>query len=108
MRIFAVFVLVLVLGACQPAQPTLVLPTQIDINVISTATAEAAATRAEVVASLIPPTLPPTWTPEAIVPPTATTPPPAQEVPVLNAVGAIYYIYNGDSIARVPADGSSE
>jgi tricorn protease-like protein len=108
MRIFAVFVLVLVLSACQPQQPTLVLPTQLDINVISTSTAAAAAAHEETVAALIPPTLPPTWTPEAIIPPTPTTPPPpVEDAPVVDAIGAVYYIYNGDSIARVPADGSS-
>jgi hypothetical protein len=109
MRIFVVFVLVLVLSACRPQQPTLVLPTQLDINVISTATAEAAAIRAQTVAAIIPPTLPPTWTPEPIVSPTPTTPPPpVEESLISDALGAIYYIYNGDSIARVPADGSSE
>ncbi|MFN8376897.1 MAG: hypothetical protein U0694_28990 [Anaerolineae bacterium] len=107
MRIFVVSVLVLVLCACQPQQPTLVLPTQIDLNALSTATAAAAAAQTGTAQALMPPALPPTWTPAPVVSATPTLEVTrAADTTAADVTGMIYYIYNGDSVARVPADGS--
>jgi Tol biopolymer transport system component len=107
---------VLLLSACN--QSAEVLPTAIDLNAISTndaatrlaqtaVAANATATRDAEATRNAPPTLPPTWTPAA--PPTE---PPAQATPVPLTVagvsGTLYYIFNGDSIALLFADGSHE
>jgi Tol biopolymer transport system component len=97
--------LLLLISACQPQSDVGVLPTTIDLD---TAATNAAATAI----ALNPPrpTLPPTWTPTDV--PTAT----ATEAAVLPTAtpegfrpqGTIYFIYNGDSISELAADGSFE
>jgi hypothetical protein len=111
MRVYVVILFMIVLGACQPQQPSLVLPTQADFNAPSTERAATTAAngtiQAAASASFRAPTLPPTWTPspEASATPFLTPTPNPSQAAAANR-GAIYYIYNGDSIARVPADGS--
>lgn len=109
------FVLLLgLLAACQPApsQPQ-ALPTLIDLNVIATqdaATAAAAAPPAPAAtATRRVPDLPPTWTPS----PAPTEAPTTETVLVGSPTppsgdGTIYFIFNGDSIAALKADGSAE
>ena len=106
--------LLLVLAACQPRSNTPdVLPTLIDLNVIGTQDAATAAAVAATATAAIPPTssvptLPPTWTPSPV-----PTDPPTNE-PVIgtptppSGAGTIYFIFNGDSIAALKADGSDE
>jgi dipeptidyl aminopeptidase/acylaminoacyl peptidase len=107
-RVFAIVSLVM-LVACQP-QPsqTVVLPTQIDLNAISTSTAAAVTAQAEAQLAL---TLPPTWTPSP-PPPAAPTETPLVITPTaqsgVNAQGTIYFVFNNDSIAALSGDGSSE
>src|SRR5262249_34373749 len=95
-----------------------VVPTLIDINAISTndsatqlaqtaSAVNATATRDAQATLNAPATLPPTWT-SAPLP----TEPPVQSSPVPStsaaAAGMIYYIFNGDSIVMLNADGSHE
>ncbi len=101
----------LLLSACdQGEQP---LPTLADLAAISTddaATAIAATTEAAptLTPTSVAPTLPPTFTPTDAPSPTpsatATFQTPTPEG--YNPDGTIYYIYNGDSIASLSADGS--
>jgi dipeptidyl aminopeptidase/acylaminoacyl peptidase len=106
MRILVVLAFLLV-AACQPqpSQPQ-VLPTQLDLNAISTADAATAAALAPVT----PPTLPPTWTPSPPpqLTPTETIAVPTSTPPGSNAIGTIFFIFNGDSIAALSGNGSSE
>ncbi|NWF70368.1 MAG: hypothetical protein HXY40_14875 [Chloroflexi bacterium] len=110
MRIQAVLLFVLaLLCACQPQEPQRTLPTQVNAAALATegaATAQALSVQRTATANaLLPPTLPPTWTPAPLVTPTPTTPPPAAEAPTS---GTLFYLYNGDSIARVAADGLAQ
>lgn len=106
MRVIFVLVLcLLALTACQPEaiEPT---PTLFDPN---TAATESAATAAAV-ASPTPRALPPTWTPS---PQPTITPTDIDQAPTItpagfSAAGTIYYIFNGDAIVRLVADGSFE
>lgn len=97
------------LTACQPAgaPPTVeIVPTLIDLNAISTAEAVTAAALAATAA--LRPTLPPTWTPSPDAPaPVAVSPAPASPTPA-GDLGALYFIFNGDSIVQLQADGSFE
>ncbi len=110
------FLLVVFLVACSPAAE--VLPTAIDLAAISTnnaatplaltaVAANATATRNAQSTLNAPPTLPPTWTPAG-----APTESPLQASPLppttVAATGTLYYIFNGDSIAMLNADGSHE
>ncbi len=106
------------LAACQPKSD--VLPTVMDLNAISTNNAATAAvigstatadavTQTAVAIAHRPTALPPTWTPapQPTQPPVATVGPLPTATPI-GAKGTIYYIFNGDSIAALKADGSSE
>ncbi len=108
-RLWALCVMVVVATACQPSTPTeqSALPTMMDANAIATDGAATVTAEAALIASSQPPTLPPTWTPspEPIQLPTETSIPTA--TPILGQ-GNLYYIFNGDSIVRLAADGSSE
>ena len=99
-------VLVAITAACQSQQPE-ALPTQIDLNVISTDDAATAAAEATIAATSRAPALPPTWTPSPSFTPLPSQPPDSTPTPVVGQ-GTIYYIFNGDSIAALKADGSSE
>ncbi len=113
---FGLLVAAFLLAACGPSAE--VLPTAIDLNAISTndaatqqaqsaVAANATATRVALSTLNAPPTLPPTWTPAPL-----PTEPSAQSSPVpptvAAATGTLYYIFNGDSIAMLNADGSHE
>lgn len=115
------------LAACQPRINE--VPTLIDLNAISTndaATAQANAQNAEatgaaqaatmtadsvtqtaVAIAHQPTPLPPSWTPSppATEPPAPLAPPTQEQV---TAPGTLYFIFNGDSIAALKADASSE
>ncbi|MEZ4670334.1 MAG: hypothetical protein R3E39_20700 [Anaerolineae bacterium] len=109
--------LLLLAAACDGQSEA--LPTQMSLDAISTnsaattaaeavVAANAAATSVALVALNQPTALPPTWT--ASAPPTE---PPTQVVvpsttPVPSDSGTIYYIFNGDSIALLTADGLHE
>jgi hypothetical protein len=108
--------LVLLLAACGPSAEA--LPTAIDINAISTNDAATRLAQAEVAVNATaardaqatlnaPATLPPTWTaaPLATEPLTQASLAPSTSA---SATGTIYYIFNGDSIAMLNADGSHE
>jgi len=99
-------VLVAITAACQSQQPE-ALPTQIDLNAISTDNAATAAAEATIAATSRAPALPPTWTPSPSFTPPPTDLPDSTPTPVVGQ-GTIYYIFNGDSIAALKADGSSE
>ncbi len=94
------------LAACQTTPPAadIVPPTLIDLNAI--ATGDAATATAAAPPPL--PTLPPTWTPT----PPAVLEPTASQVAVTptssSGEGTLFFIYNGDSIARLAPDGSRE
>ena len=106
MRRACIAVLLVVLAACQ--QDNRVLPTQVDINVLSdqmTSTAMPSPTTIRTG-----PTLPPTFTPTPEPSPTFVEP---TEIPTetpigYSADGTIYYIYNNDAIMALSADGSHE
>lgn len=106
-RAFAIL-LMLMVAACgtneEVVLPTLIDGTAIALNETATATAQIA-----LVASQQPPTLPPTWTPspEPTIEPTIEVVQQATPTPVTGS-GFIYYIFNGDSVARLAADGSGE
>jgi Tol biopolymer transport system component len=108
--------ILLLLAACAPSAE--VLPTGIDLNAISTndsatqlaqtaVATNATATRDAQATLNAPPTLPPTWT---SAPPPSESPAQSSLVPqsIAAATGTIYYIFNGDSIAMLNADGSHE
>lgn len=101
------FTLILVaLAACQPQAD--VLPTLIDLEAIGAATAEAQTAMAPTAtATRLIATLPPTFTPTDE--PTATPEPAvlaSSTPPGFSADGRILYIYNGDSIVMITADGA--
>lgn len=105
-RTLAVLILfLLVLVGCQPQEG--VLPTLVDLNAFASQTAVYVATN-------MTPTrepLPPTWTPspEPTIPPSATAPiQQAGIIPTPVSLGRLYYIFNGDSIVKLIADGSFE
>ncbi|MBZ0294016.1 MAG: hypothetical protein K8L99_15745, partial [Anaerolineae bacterium] len=89
-----------IMVGCQGSQQS-PLPTQVDLAAVEVTDAPATAT---------PRVLPPTWTPSpppTLVPtePTATaTPTPVN----FRETGTLYYIFNGDSIVELAADGSFE
>lgn len=110
----------LILAACAPTEPA-VIPTLLDLNAIATNDAAAAQRRATsdaataqsvsatltVDAATRRPPLPATWTPV----PTATaqpTPTPRPSATPVTAPGTLYFIFNGDSIAALSADGAAE
>ena len=110
------FLLTFLLVACSPSAEA--LPTAIDLNAISTNDAatrlaqtevaiNSTATREAQATLNAPATLPPTWTAAPL-----STEPSAQDTPVppslASATGTIYFIFNGDSIAMLNADGSHE
>lgn len=111
--------LFLLLSACDSSanQP---LPTAIDLNVIATndaatraaginATSAASASLTPVSALITPTALPPTWTPSPVpAQPTQSFLPTQPFVTVPGAQGTIYYGFNGDSIAMLAADGSTD
>lgn len=116
--LWSILFLVGLLAACQPQAQ--VLPTLIDLNANATNDAATAAnvaatsaadavTQTAVAIAHQPTPLPPTWTPAP-----APTQPPVQivsappSVTAPGATGTIYYIFNGDSIAALKADASSE
>lgn len=102
--------LVMALVGCQQAgeEP---LPTQIDLEATNAVLAvQQTETAVAPTATSLRPTLPPTFTPTVEISPTATLAPtrdPAiTDTPEgFNEEGTIYYIYNGDSIARLSSDG---
>lgn len=101
-------VVLALLAACQSAPP--VLPTQaLDAQASEEAQATIAALSATPTATSARPTLPPepTATPTFTPEPTRTLRPQDQPTEQTAGGGMIYYIYNQDSIARVPADGSA-
>lgn len=108
--IYLIVVTALLVG-CQPAadEP---LPTQIDLNATNQAlNVSQTETAAAPTATSSIPTLPPTFTPTVDVPPTETPiptlDPNISPTPVgFRKDGTLYYIYNGDSIARVFPDGT--
>jgi hypothetical protein len=116
----AVGATLLFLAACSPSEPA-VVPTLLDLNAIATNDAAATQTRAtrdaasaQIAAATLTvdaatnrPPLPATWTPAPSVtaPPTETPRPSATPV---TALGTLYFIFNGDSIAALRADGTSE
>lgn len=125
----AVFLLLLLLAACTPSND--VLPTAVDLNTIATNDAATRAAAAEIAAVTVvsqtevaalttatsialstlnaPTGLPPTWTPSPIPPvPTQSFLPTQEFVTVPSATGTIYYGFNGDSIAMLAADGSTD
>ncbi len=110
LKVHFVLLLACALAACAPQ--TTVLPTVIDLDGTTTAEAENAAATGTAVKSFAatnqPPTLPPTWTPSpepSAIPAEAIT----GAMPTSAAsAGSIYYIFNGDSVARLAADGSSD
>jgi len=109
-RFILLVIISLAIVACQPTTEE-ALPTQIDLDAISTENAIGTLTALPTVTSTSRPTLPPTFTPTAILTqtpePTATSIPPTSEQSQLgNITGNIYYVYNGDSIAVARADGS--
>ncbi len=111
-------VLVFLLAACGPS--TDALPTAIDLNAISTSdvvtreaqtavAVAATATRDAVATGNAPATLPPTWTPESVVtdvPQQVVATQPSPDKPT--TTGTIFYEFNGDSIAMLAADGSTD
>ncbi len=106
MRCACIVVLLVVLVACQ--QDGRVLPTQVDINVLSDQTTETAMPTPTTIR--MGPTLPPTFTPTPE--PSATFVEPTTiptETPIgYSTKGTIYYIYNNDAIMALSADGSYE
>ncbi len=121
--------LLLLLAACSPASD--VLPTAIDLNTIATNDAATRAASNESAAATIvsqteiaaittatsiafstlnaPTDLPPTWTPSPIPPiPTVSFLPTQEFITVPSTTGTIYYGFNGDSIAMLAADGSTD
>ncbi len=107
MRSILVLVLcLLALTGCQPEAELAPTPTLFDLNAAAT---ESAATAAAI-ASPTPRGLPPTWTPSPAPTITSTD---IAEVPTItptgfSAVGTLYYIFNGDAIVKLVADGSFE
>ncbi len=112
----------LMLAACEPSEPV-VVPTLLDLNAIATndaaatqiratndvATVQSAGATLTVSAATSRPPLPATWTPSP--PPTAQpsgTPRPSVTPVIRSAPGTLYFIFNGDSIAALSADGASE
>lgn len=107
--------LLVILAAC--GQEPIVIPTAIDLNVISTDSAATSQAQMQTAAAFATPTrepLPPTWTPtnpptdapieaaaadQSLVSPTETP---------LPAAGTIYYVFNGDTIAYTSPDGNRQ
>jgi hypothetical protein len=105
-RLILLMMMLAGVSACQP-QAEQALPTAISLELVGTQNAQSATENAP------PPTatsrsLPPTFTPTAEQPPTLEpTNPPTPTPPGFSGSGTIYYIYNGDSIAAVNADGTN-
>jgi len=111
MRRLLVAVIVWMLAACQQQPTEQVLPTRMDLNAIASSTAAVATSEAVTTAAVTPPTLPPTWTPLPPASPLPTQTPLAiltSTPPGFSAAGTIFFIFNGDSIAALKGDGSSE
>jgi len=104
----AIFVLALCLLALTACQPEALAPTPTLFDLDAAATEIAATTAA--VASPTPRSLPPTWTPSPAPTITATDVAlaPTFTPEGFNAAGTIYYIFNGDAIVKLVADGSFE
>lgn len=102
--------LLVVMVACQPSAPV-VLPTLADANAIATDSAATAAvdaaTAAAIEAANRPSPLPSTWTPSPIPTEIPTITPFPTATPIVGQ-GTIYYLYNGDSIVSLKADGTFE
>jgi Tol biopolymer transport system component len=92
----------LVIAACQPQQAQ-VLPTLMSQGETATANTEAIA-----VSTNQPPTLPPTWTPSPAPTLTETAVPTPTTEAKTSGTGHIFYVFNGDSVVRLSADGASE
>ncbi len=106
--IWAALALGLPLAACQSAgaPPTAeIIPTLIDLEAIATANAATAAALAA--ESALRPTLPPTWTPSPPAAATSAALPSPTATPARD-LGTLYFIFNGDSIVQLKADGSFE
>jgi Tol biopolymer transport system component len=98
--------LIVLLVGCQPSSDTLVLPTVADMNMLAT---DDSAT-AMAIASPTREPLPPTFTPSPLPSATATDPAsvPTAAPAGFRANGTIYYIFNGNSIVELAADGTFE
>ena len=104
---FLVLLLILVIAACQP-QANNVLPTVVDVGGTATSDAATATMATALAATNRPPTLPATWTPSpepTLFP--SDTPIPTPETKTEGG-GHLFYIFNGDSVVRLSADGVSE
>lgn len=116
-RCFALMCVLVVLAACD--SQTEALPTQMDLNAISTndaatiqvvtqAAVDLTATRVADATRNAPPTLPPTWTPEPVVTqPAADVALPTAAAGIVDR-GTLFFVFNGDSVAMLEADGSAE
>jgi WD40 repeat protein len=104
--IFVLVLCLLALTGCQPAAELAPTPTLFDLNAAATENAATAAA----LASPTPRGLPPTWTPspEPTIIPTDVAQAPTITPAGFNAVGTLYYIFNGDAIVKLIADGSFE
>lgn len=91
------------LTACQPQSRQDVVPTLMNLS----ETEEAVAADTPTAANRLP-TLPPTWTPSP-PPPTLAATATSAAAPTASAIqGMLFFIFNGDSIARLTPDGSVE
>lgn len=93
-------------SGCKSDETT--LPTQVDISVLQTQTAEAAPLHTETpTPRSAAPTLPPTFTPQEI--PSETPTPAPTETPIgYSASGTIYYIHDDTAIVALAGDGTQE
>ena len=100
------WIIAVMLAACQTAPETAILPTVADLNTINT---EQAAT-AFAFASPTRRPLPPTFTPSPMFTATPTDPAsmPTATPQGFRSGGTVYYIFNGDAIVELAADGSFE
>ena len=101
-----IWILVVLLVACQTTTEPAVLPTVADLNEINT---EQAATAFAIATPTRRP-LPPTFTPSPMFTATATDP---AQVPTVTpegfrTSGTLFYVFNGDAIVELAADGSFE
>lgn len=98
--------LIAVLVGCQPSSDTLVLPTVADMNMLATNESATAMAIASPTREPLPPTFTPSPLPSATPTDPASVPTPTPEG--FRANGTIYYIFNGNSIVELAADGSFE
>lgn len=96
----------LLLAACQTTADPAALPTVLDLDAISTDNAATAMAIASPTRRPLPPTFTPSPTFTAVPTDPGVLPSPTPEG--FRAAGTIYYIFNGDAIVELAADGSFE